>query len=835
VRFLTGLHVTLEEGKRTSTVTLTRTGRFYDPRYGEFEISRDLLLQMVDNFQRGTYGQEIFIDVAHRPGDGAAGKILSLSVEGERLRARVEWTDYGLEAIKRRGYRYLSAEFHENYQDNEERRAHGAVLFGAGLTIRPVIKRLDPVQLAVEAPDGVRVLMHPELTRELSAEATHTMTQYIKMLLTRLQALKLSQPAIDQLLKTYEQSAKALGEDNTQALEALVAEFEGVGKQLAEASAQGPAAGEISVQLSQAAGVSRDDVLKILAEAESTKAAAAKQLAESREANLATFRGLIEKAEGLADETRKRLSEAEDLITAEMSPEQVTRLAEHQIQLGGEMEAARQLAAMGYQPAGSPRIQVGASNEVMSLQEEILKNLRGTTRHAMGALRLSEKPQPFVERVLAEFDRVHATRLHAEHKMLAGGTTGVSDTALPSAFQRTVIREALSDLNVLALVQALTDPSAQITTGIPYEQRDTTDVANDGVVYETGAIHRASVAQAMDYAYILPMKLGFLISNEVMHFSRSSSINWDAYARNVESNARVLRELITRRVCNELQRSADAYGAAAVTNEDLAAQLTGSASIVRTAEFPIVRPHQQYDIQGNTVGSVEHPLTVRLNGAEIEAYDGSGTQSVGTYYRVVSYNLGQIQFVNQLGAPVTPSSSVGADDISYHYATNVAKFDLDLPANTALEVHLNGLLRAVGARKAVMSADRYVEPDFLLMSPVLNDTATNAEAFAASQKRDGSDTDAMGDLTALKGVSAWKTNAPAVDLGDERILMGQRGTLSYVLAKPFTTGEPFEAVNAAGKPTGQKQAYGEEYSAIKVPSPIRGRLTSVIAYSASGR
>jgi hypothetical protein len=226
---------------------------------------------------------------------------------------------------------------------------------------------------------------------------------------------------------------------------------------------------------------------------------------------------------------------------------------------------------------------------------------------------------------------------------------------------------------------------------------------------------------------------------------------------------------------------------------------------------------------------------VRLNGAEIEAYDGSGTQSVGTYYRVVSYNLGQIQFVNQLGAPVTPSSSVGADDISYHYATNVAKFDLDLPANTALEVHLNGLLRAVGARKAVMSADRYVEPDFLLMSPVLNDTATNAEAFAASQKRDGSDTDAMGDLTALKGVSAWKTNAPAVDLGDERILMGQRGTLSYVLAKPFTTGEPFEAVNAAGKPTGQKQAYGEEYSAIKVPSPIRGRLTSVIAYSASGR
>jgi hypothetical protein len=51
-----------------------------------------------------------------------------------------------------------------------------------------------------------------------------------------------------------------------------------------------------------------------------------------------------------------------------------------------------------------------------------------------------------------------------------------------------------------------------------------------------------------------------------MHFTRSSAINWDAYARNVESNARVMRELIAMRICNELQRSADAYGAVEVTN-----------------------------------------------------------------------------------------------------------------------------------------------------------------------------------------------------------------------------------------------------------------------------
>jgi hypothetical protein len=102
VRFLSGLHVSLQEGQRTSVVTLTRTGSFTDPRYGRFEITREMLLQMVENFRRGTYGQDIFIDVAHQPSNGAAAKVLDLSVEGNRLRARVEWTDYGIEAEVRK-------------------------------------------------------------------------------------------------------------------------------------------------------------------------------------------------------------------------------------------------------------------------------------------------------------------------------------------------------------------------------------------------------------------------------------------------------------------------------------------------------------------------------------------------------------------------------------------------------------------------------------------------------------------------------------------------------------------------------------------------------------
>jgi len=277
-----------------------------------------------------------------------------------------------------------------------------------------------------------------------------------------------------------------------------------------------------------------------------------------------------------------------------------------------------------------------------------------------------------------------------------------------------VIREALADLTILQIVQALVDPTAGVTTQIPYEQRDTAGVINDGIVYEGQPVHRASISQAMDTAYIVPMKIALLLSNEVIHFSNASAINWNAYARSVDSNARLLRDLMATRICNELQRSADAYGATAVANEDLDAQLTGTASTIKTAQFPIVRPHQERDLKGSAIGSAENPITVQLNGVAISAYDGSGTQSAGTYYRVTSYNLGYVQFVDETGTAVTPSSTANADDISYSYATNLAKFDLD-NGTTDIEKHLNGLLRAVGSRKAMMSTDRFILPEVIIL------------------------------------------------------------------------------------------------------------------------
>ena len=832
----------------TRWVTITRTGKFTDPRYGEFEITREMLLSMVKNFDGNVYGQKIVLDVSHNASNGAAGFFRQLAVDGNKLRGQVEFTEYGLDAVKKKGFIYLSAEFMENFIDNEKRKEHGPTLLGAALTTRPVIKRLDPVQLSEDALDGAPpTYLDSRISTLLTEEGTRTMEELLKKLRAALGKFNLAEAIVTQLLSSYKAVASSLADDDIR--QTLLAEFvnqgEAIAKQLADS---GSAEGGVTLNFdttgiekllsdNQQNGVTLDDVKKMLSEQEAENK---KRLAEEKDKldkNLKLFTDTITSADSLkslSSDQISRLLEARDVISASLTEEQVKALAENQIKLGNDLVVSAGLAGMGYTPGGV--VHQGEANEILSLQEEINKHLRGTTGFNQGNLKLSEdkKLTPFVSMVLAEFDRLNAPGLMLEKKLLAGGEVGIGDSNLPLGVQRTVIREALSDLNILSLVQTLVDSQAQTTTEIPYETRDISDIRDDGVVYEGNPIHRGGITQQMDTAYILAMKLAMQVSNEVMHFTRASAINWDAWARNIESNARVMREMIVRRICNEMQRSADAYGSVAVSAEAFDAQLTGSNSIIKTDLFPIVRPFQERNLKGDAVGSVQNPISVTLNGVVLSAYDGTGNQAAGTYYRVTNYNLGYIQLVDQSGAAVTPTDT-GVNTVSYSRATNVALFDLDNGSND-LEVHLNGLLRTIGGRKAYLDQDQFITPNFQIMSATLNNTCTNARAFEAQAKRNGSDTNNDGDLEMVKGIPAFKTNAPSVDLGDERIIMGIRGTLSYTIAKPFMTGQPFEAVDATtGKPIGKKQAYGEEYSAIKVPTPIRNRLTSVIAYSASSR
>lgn len=92
-----------------------------------------------------------------------------------------------------------------------------------------------------------------------------------------------------------------------------------------------------------------------------------------------------------------------------------------------------------------------------------------------------------------------------------------------------------------------------------------------------------------------------------------------------------------------------------------------------------------------------------------------------------------------------------------------------------------------------------------------------------------------GDLERIKSLPTFSSNVPGSDLGAERILLGRLDACTYGIVKPFETGPVFEATGPNGLPTGEKIAYGEEYSAVHVPLPFRKHLTSVLAYDSDAR
>lgn len=824
-RVLTGPVQLAEDG--TSWVTITRTGSFTDPRYGRFEITLAMLESMVRNFEAKVLGVDVFIDVDHRPGDGAAARILALKVEGQRLRAQVEWTDFGRKAIQERGFRYLSAEYHEQWRDNEGGKDHGPTLLGAGLTVRPVIKRLDPVTLAEDSKSPV--LLHPELLRQLTHDLKESHMKRLEQLRKKLAAAGLSEAVIEKILASYTTAAKTLAESDDAGHDALLASFEAAVTTLSEQRAN---AGPVNLTV----GLTADDVKKLLAEAQTAQATEAKRLADATAANVKLFTDALGEAKGLSEETRKELAKGVELVTANLSPEQVKQLAAQYLAFGERIEAGRKLAALGHPaPGGVVHLSQDDTGEIRKLAESIRGRVRATAAGDTMRLPADEAKLPkFAQRVLAEFDRTHAQRLHDEHKALSGGVVNIGDTSLPASYTREVIVEALSDLRILEMIDADVDPTNAATHSVPYETRSTASVYNEGVVYEGQPIHQAGISQATELQYIVPMKIALEVTDEAMFFTRNNQlINWDAWGRNVASNARLACELIARRIMNMLQRSADAYGAVTRTAEAYDSQLTGSNSVIKTTYFPIVRPHTKRDLQGNAIGSTENPITVVLNGTTLSEYDGTGTQSSGTYWRVTNYNLGYIQLVNQSGVAQTPSDS-GTNTVTYSSASNVVKVDLDVASGSTYERQMNKILQAVGARKAYLAQDQFVKADFMLMSETLHNSATDAENFAANYRRDGTNTTPMGDLAEIKGIPGWATNVDA-DLGEERILLGQRGTLKYRVAKPFSIGAPFELFNSAGKALGKKGAYGIEYSSISVPTPLRPRVTSVLAYSVTGR
>lgn len=140
--------ILFNDGEAVPTkVQILRVGNFSHPEYGKLSITKDILNTMVKNFNDKVRGVELSIDYAHNADKESAAWIKTLSLENDsnELWAEVEWTPVGKEKVSNKEFRYLSADFHFQYEDNEKKKSYGPTLFGAGLTNRPFVKHMHPI------------------------------------------------------------------------------------------------------------------------------------------------------------------------------------------------------------------------------------------------------------------------------------------------------------------------------------------------------------------------------------------------------------------------------------------------------------------------------------------------------------------------------------------------------------------------------------------------------------------------------------------------------------------------------------------------------------------
>jgi hypothetical protein len=791
----------------------------------------------------------VFIDVAHKPNDGAAAKILKLAVENGRLRALVEWTSFGVSAVKDRGFHYLSAEFHEQWTDNEKKLQHGCVLLGAGLTIRPVIKNLDPVQLSVVDDDhdvAPRVCISPALLAELtkSLSTGTNMDKYLKLLAAALTAIGFKTDATQ---KPFADSAKiqleAVKDDDAKCL-AVVEDF----KKSAQAAfdeikklSGGEVPANFTITLAQPSGGNVDiagEITKALA-ARDTAAQTAKSTLEGK---LKLLTDTLAEEKSLTPEgVTKLAADVAMLVTASTSDDQVKQLATVQLKNWNALTAATKLATLGFRtPNGSVHITVDSGNQIKALQAEVDKRLgftkkKDSRRFERTGGELLPANEEFAEKVLAQYDAIHGEQLTNEHKVLAAGVGSVSDVAVPRIAERTVIREALYDLMSLALMDVGTAPFGNVID-VPFSYRDTTAAGVNGLRrYELQGIRKGGMIQTTEETRPIPQKLAFQLSSEIENLLSASPIDYDPLAENMRNMIRIVGEDTEAINLNELAQSADEYQAVAVVGEALTANVNGVKSIFPLAHFPVVKQRKAYDLKGVQQGATVNPIVVTLNAVVRTEYlpPADGSALANGIYWVMDYNHGELSFVDQAGVAVVPTNA-WVLTVSYSYATNVKLFDTDL-AGVAVDVFWDTFLYAIGARKAVIEDDRFHTANMIVMSGNVNNSVAQAKTFQANSARIATSLASDGAVGIIKDMNVWKPRAPGTLFGDTRVLVGERATSRFRMVKPWVTNPLEQARDNNGNFIDAMETFGTQWVASMTPTPLKRAKTSVILYSSSGR
>lgn len=185
--------ITLDEGSNTSWIMALKQGVYQHPVFGQIDVGPARMQRFAANANAQVLGKELDIDYDHkRRRDDAAGWVKATDARPDGVWYQVEWTDEAAKKIQAKEYKYFSAEFADEWTHPETGVTHSDVLFGGGLTNRPFIKGMVPVNLSEgEAEAALSYEEHPAPTG--GGGATEGGTMDPKVLAALRLALKLSE------------------------------------------------------------------------------------------------------------------------------------------------------------------------------------------------------------------------------------------------------------------------------------------------------------------------------------------------------------------------------------------------------------------------------------------------------------------------------------------------------------------------------------------------------------------------------------------------------------------------------------------------------------------
>lgn len=142
-----GLPVALSDSEGRFIYNLLPVGEFYDKRYGRISITQSEIQQMADNFGKCP-AYEVPVKLGHSDGAKSPGKVIGVNAKPEGLEITMLVDDETAQAINNKQYRYMSAEFDEDYHDKKTGDKVGTVLLGAALVNQPAHPYVAPLVLA---------------------------------------------------------------------------------------------------------------------------------------------------------------------------------------------------------------------------------------------------------------------------------------------------------------------------------------------------------------------------------------------------------------------------------------------------------------------------------------------------------------------------------------------------------------------------------------------------------------------------------------------------------------------------------------------------------------